>query len=109
VYKVPYVKFEVFTAVTIKNCVFWDVTQYGYCKNQVSEELSPFIIRLTRIDELGTTLLTLMIEVLRSSETWFLQESHGVTFQKSAFLKASHGWVDVLTSYACLFGVMYLT
>jgi hypothetical protein len=29
-----YVKFEVFTAVTMKNGVFWDVTPCGYCKNR---------------------------------------------------------------------------
>jgi hypothetical protein len=29
-----YVRFEVFTAVTMKNVVFWDVTQCGYCKNR---------------------------------------------------------------------------
>jgi hypothetical protein len=28
------VKFEVFTAVTMKNCVFWVVTPCGSCKNQ---------------------------------------------------------------------------
>jgi hypothetical protein len=28
------VRFEVFTAVTIKNGVFWDVTQCGSCKNR---------------------------------------------------------------------------
>jgi hypothetical protein len=27
------VRFEVFTAVTMKNGVFWDVTPYGSCKN----------------------------------------------------------------------------
>jgi hypothetical protein len=27
-----YVRFEVFTAVTMKNGVFWDATQYGSCK-----------------------------------------------------------------------------
>jgi hypothetical protein len=26
-------RFEVFTAVTIKNAVFWDVTPRGTCKN----------------------------------------------------------------------------
>jgi hypothetical protein len=61
----------------VKNGVFWDVTD-------VSEELSASIIRVTRIGELGTTLVvtsnrlvvvpsspilgTLMMEVLRSSE-----------------------------------------
>jgi E3 ubiquitin-protein ligase DOA10 len=29
-----YVKFEVFTAVTMKNGVFWDVTLCGSCKNR---------------------------------------------------------------------------
>jgi hypothetical protein len=29
-----YVRFEVFTAVTMKNCVFWDVTPCGSCKNR---------------------------------------------------------------------------
>jgi hypothetical protein len=28
------VKFEVFTAVTMKNGVFWDVTPCGSCKNR---------------------------------------------------------------------------
>jgi hypothetical protein len=26
--------FEVFTAVTMKNGVFWDVTPFGFCKNR---------------------------------------------------------------------------
>jgi hypothetical protein len=30
----PYVRFEVFTAVTMKNGVFWDVTPCGTCKNR---------------------------------------------------------------------------
>jgi hypothetical protein len=29
-----YVRFEVFTAVTMKNDVFWDVTPCGSCKNR---------------------------------------------------------------------------
>jgi hypothetical protein len=29
-----YVRFEVFTAVTIKNGVFWDITLCGSCKNR---------------------------------------------------------------------------
>jgi hypothetical protein len=33
-YKHQYVRFEVFTAVTMKNCVFWDVTPCGSCKNR---------------------------------------------------------------------------
>jgi hypothetical protein len=29
-----HVIFEVFTAVAMKNCVFWDVTRCGSCKNR---------------------------------------------------------------------------
>jgi hypothetical protein len=32
-YKSTYVRFEVFTAVTMKNSVFWDVTSCGSGKN----------------------------------------------------------------------------
>jgi hypothetical protein len=27
------VRFEVFTAMTMKNVIFWDVTPHGLCKN----------------------------------------------------------------------------
>jgi hypothetical protein len=33
------VRFEVFTAVTMKNAVFWDVTPCGSCKNRRIEEI----------------------------------------------------------------------
>jgi hypothetical protein len=49
-------RFEVFTAATMKNAVFCDVTPCGSYKNRVSEELSASIIRLRRIGEVGTTL-----------------------------------------------------
>jgi hypothetical protein len=50
-----YVRFEVFTAVTMKNGVFWDVTPCGSCKNRSFGGLSAPIIRVTIIGELGTT------------------------------------------------------
>jgi hypothetical protein len=50
------VRFEIFTAVTMKNGVFWDVTPCGSCKNRSFGELSDSFISVTRIDELGTTL-----------------------------------------------------
>jgi hypothetical protein len=56
VHLLNYVRFEVFTAVTMKNGVFWDVTSCGSVRTDVSEELSVSIIRLTRNGELGTTL-----------------------------------------------------
>jgi hypothetical protein len=33
-----YVRFEVFTAATMNNTVFWDVTSCGSCKNRRFEE-----------------------------------------------------------------------
>jgi hypothetical protein len=58
-----YEKFEVFTAVTMKNGFFWDVTPVALVRIEVSEELSVSIIRLTRIGELGITspVLTLFL------------------------------------------------
>jgi hypothetical protein len=50
------VRFEVFTAVTMKNCVFCDVTLCGSDRTDVSEKLSFSIIRVTRIGELRTKL-----------------------------------------------------
>jgi hypothetical protein len=32
---ISYVRFEVFTAVTMKNGLFWDVTPCGSCKNRL--------------------------------------------------------------------------
>jgi hypothetical protein len=57
--------------------VFWDVTPCGYYKNDVSEELSNSIIRVTRFSELGATLVP--------PKHRFLQEPHGVTSQKMPF------------------------
>jgi hypothetical protein len=42
-----FVRLEVFTAVTMQNGVFWDVTPCSSCKNDVSEELSDSV-RVTR-------------------------------------------------------------
>jgi hypothetical protein len=50
------VRFEVFTAVTVKNGVFRDVTPCGFVRTDVLKELSASIIKVTRIGELGTTL-----------------------------------------------------
>jgi hypothetical protein len=42
-----YVRFEVFTAVTTKNAVFWNVTPCDSCKNRRSSETS-VLIRATQ-------------------------------------------------------------
>jgi hypothetical protein len=40
----------------MKNGVFWMLRRVALVRSDVSEELSAFFIRVTRIDELGTTL-----------------------------------------------------
>jgi hypothetical protein len=54
----------------------------------VSEEQSAFIISMTRIPELGTTLAV-------TSRLRFLQETHGVTYQKTTF------FIDKAVSEVC--------
>jgi hypothetical protein len=55
--KFQVVRFEVFTVVTMKNAVFYDVTPCGCLRTDVSEELRASIIRVKRIGELGTMLV----------------------------------------------------
>jgi hypothetical protein len=50
------VRFEVFTALAMKNPVLCDVTPCGPCKIRIFGGKYPSIIRVTRIVELGTTL-----------------------------------------------------
>jgi hypothetical protein len=94
---ISFVRFEVFTAVTMKNAVFWDVTPCGSCKTDVSEELSASIQNTTQNTNYKNTeykrqyfvflrsvcrllvttnvvpsspiLVTLMMEAISSSET----------------------------------------
>jgi hypothetical protein len=49
--------FEVFTAMTMKIDVFWNVTPCDSCKNRRFGGSSASFIRVTRIGELGTTLV----------------------------------------------------
>jgi hypothetical protein len=48
-----YVRFEVFTVVTVRNAVV---------RTDASEELSASIIRVTRIGELGTSAVTKLLQ-----------------------------------------------
>jgi hypothetical protein len=65
-------------------------------RTDVSEELSASIIRVKRIDELGTTLAvtsnrdtpqrnTNRLCILVCDTLWFIQEPHGVISQKTTF------------------------
>jgi hypothetical protein len=94
-----YVRFEIFTAVAMKNGVVWDVTPCGSCNNRRFGGLSTSIIRVTRINELGITLVlvtanvpsstilvTLMMEALSSSETSILRRTTWRNIPKDAIL-----------------------
>jgi hypothetical protein len=69
-------------AVTMKNAVFWMFHCVAVVRTYVSEEISTFIIRVTRIGEVGKTLA---VTSNRCTLRRFLQEPHGVTSQKMAF------------------------
>jgi hypothetical protein len=51
----------------MKNGVFWNVTPVALVRTDVSEELSASIIRVTRIDEIGTLAVTRNQRTLRVS------------------------------------------
>jgi hypothetical protein len=58
IHSYQYVRFEVFTAVTMKNAVFWDVTPIAHVRTDILEELGTSIIRVTRIGEAGMLAVT---------------------------------------------------
>jgi hypothetical protein len=94
------VRLEVFTAVIMKNGVFWDVTPRGSCKNRCFGGISASIIRVTRISEVGTTLAATSNRrtLRRNTKTLFclllpckvrlVPLSFDVLFSSSV----SHGW-----------------
>jgi hypothetical protein len=59
-----FVRSEIFTAVTMKNAVFWMWRRLALERTDVSEELIASIMTLTRIMAVGTTLtVTLRVSV----------------------------------------------
>jgi hypothetical protein len=72
-----YVRFDVSTAVTMKNGVFWDVVSCGSCKNRRFRERTASIIRVTRIGGIRTLAVTSNRRkkcVSYEVPTWFLSQ-----------------------------------
>jgi hypothetical protein len=92
------VTFEVFTAVTMKNVVFWDVEPYKYCLNRRFGWIYRLHLQGIKISHLLT-----LVPPSRIFLPWrwrryippkyrFTQDLHGATSQKTAFfIRASIG------------------
>jgi hypothetical protein len=67
-----YIRFEVFTALTMKNGVFWDVTPRGSCKNRRLGGLYRRVLRLlvsASVVRSSPIVVPLMMKGRHSSET----------------------------------------
>jgi hypothetical protein len=62
------VRFEVFTVVTIRMASSGMLRRVALVRTDVSEELSAFFMRVTRIGELGTTLAVTSTPCVISSQ-----------------------------------------
>jgi hypothetical protein len=119
-----HVRFEVFTAATMKNPIFWEVMPCGSCKNWRFRGRIAYIIRVTRIGLLGTMLVVtskrsklrkILFSPFLSPWRWrryvhpkrrFLQEPCGITSQKTAFLNLLSVFglnVSMYSKPACVF------
>jgi hypothetical protein len=102
-----YVRFEVLTAVTMKNGVFWDVTPCSCCKNQephgVVSQNTPFF-SLTSYFHVNTLRLligysvTMLLLIFYSDETRcyighiFLEDTHGQGLRYVILLCGNISW-----------------
>jgi hypothetical protein len=70
--EVCFIRFEVSTAVTIKNVIFWDVTPCLFCKHRRfggTYRSVPRLLITANVIPSSTILATPMMEAIRSSET----------------------------------------
>jgi hypothetical protein len=99
-----FVRFEVFTAVTMKNVVFWDVSPCGSCKNRRcggTELFVCFLVFFRSVRRLvvrasvvpnSPILVTIMKEALSSSETSVLPRGTRRNIPENRILQCSFGF-----------------
>jgi hypothetical protein len=75
-------RFEVFTAVTMKNAVFWDVTPCGSSNNR---RLPKVLLVTAYVLSISLILSIMLMEAIPSPKRRFFEEPHGITSQKTAF------------------------
>jgi hypothetical protein len=92
-----YVRFEGFTAVNMKNAVFFDVTPFGSCKNQSFG--GPHYLHHQGDKNSWPRIFSRRYV---PSNCRFLQEPHGVTSQKTAFVIVTAVKTSNLTSQTLL-------
>jgi hypothetical protein len=80
---INYVRFEVSTAVTMKNAVFWDMMLCRSCVNQRFGGTYHFHLQGRKIHKRGTSVSRWPQPLKR----WFTQDLHDTTSQKTAFYK----------------------
>jgi hypothetical protein len=72
------VRFAVFTTVTMKNTVFWDVSRVTLVRTDIVFLRSLRRLLVTANIPSPPILVTMIVEAIRSSETSFFQEPHSL-------------------------------
>jgi hypothetical protein len=94
----------------MKNAVFWDVTPCSSYKDPRYIVFLRSVLRLLVTANVPTLLIlvTLMMEAIRPSKHWLLQEPHGVTCQKTAYFKGEFLY-NLYMYYYCCYYILIIT